>query len=114
MTPTQINTVLTGISILQMDVHQLAVSKRWWDGRDIQDPNHVGSLLMLVVSELGEAMEAVRRSYPLSTHEGLFMGNFEEELADAVIRLMDLSEAMGINLGNANRSRPDRHGGKLL
>ena len=66
--------------------------------------------LMLVVTEVGEAAEAVR-------HED--RENFEEEIADTVIRCMDISATMGFSLYDAiakkmdvNAGRPIRHGKK--
>jgi NTP pyrophosphatase (non-canonical NTP hydrolase) len=67
--------------------------------------------LMLITTEVAEAAEAVR-------HEDF--DNFKEELADTVIRIFDLCEAMDIDLegeiakkNEANRSRPHLHGKKL-
>jgi NTP pyrophosphatase (non-canonical NTP hydrolase) len=79
--------------------------------------------LALVHSEISEAVEAVREgrvtfAYPADGSgkpEGMVV-----ELADAVIRILDLCGALDLNLGHAlerkheyNRSRPHRHGGKL-
>lgn len=64
--------------------------------------------LMLVVSEIGEASEAVRNA----DYE-----NFREELADAAIRIFDICGAMHIDLEweitrkmKVNRGRPRLHG----
>ncbi len=64
--------------------------------------------LMLVVSEIGEASEAVRKND---------IGNFKEELADATIRIFDICGTMGIDLESdinfkmrINEKRPMRHG----
>lgn len=63
--------------------------------------------LMLVVTELAEAMEALRQPD---------RGNFSEEVADTVIRLFDICDAVGINLEaeiarkmEKNAARPSRH-----
>ncbi len=59
--------------------------------------NHdVLAKLMLVVSELGEAAEAVR-------HQD--QENFEEEIADTIIRLLDLTGTMGIDIEDALRKK---------
>jgi NTP pyrophosphatase (non-canonical NTP hydrolase) len=67
---------------------------------------------MLIVSEIAEAMEAHR------CQEG--QDRIAEELADAVIRIVDTAYAMGLNIGNAvhskmtvNAHRPKMHGSKL-
>lgn len=66
--------------------------------------------LMLIVSEVAEAMEADRKGDK---------ANFAEELADIAIRLFDLAEAHHINLEQEivnkmaiNAGRPVMHGGK--
>lgn len=85
------------------EVHQLAVEKGFWD-----TPRNFGECLMLVVSELGEAIEAHRENNP---------SHVAEEIADAVIRLYDLAEGFGIDLKAEiekkhifNKTRPYRHG----
>ncbi len=102
---------------VQRAVHRNAREKGFWDGKTLDIPG-VGLTLALIHSEISEALEAAREDYPASKKIPE-IGNFEEELADAVIRLMDLSGAMGLNLGEAvlkkmtyNTSRPRMHGKK--
>lgn len=68
-------------------------------------------LLMLMVSELGEACEGLRKDD---------WKNVAEELADTVIRVMDFCEARGIDLEKEilkkvekNKKRKYRHGKKF-
>lgn len=70
--------------------------------------NAIATRLMLIVSELGEALEALRKD------DG---DNFAEELADVVIRVCDLAGGLSIDLENEieqkmrrNESRPYKHG----
>lgn len=70
--------------------------------------NAIATRLMLIVSELGEALEALR-------HED--KENFAEELADVAIRLADLCGGIGIDLESEikqkmekNRKRGYKHG----
>jgi NTP pyrophosphatase (non-canonical NTP hydrolase) len=78
----------------------------------------IAQRLMLVVSELSEGLEALRNGNPPDSHIPKFSG-LSAELADAVIRILNLAEHEGINLGKAvvakaayNTTRPHRHGGK--
>lgn len=112
----------------QRQVHQLAREKGWWDGARTDSKGRACvdraetiadllSKLALVHSEVSEAVEAARLGalgLDVSTGkpEGMVV-----ELADAVIRIMDLCEAMGLDLEGAiaakteyNRGRPYRHG----
>jgi NTP pyrophosphatase (non-canonical NTP hydrolase) len=64
--------------------------------------------LMLLVTEVAEAAEAVR-------HDDF--DNFKEELADAAIRLLDITESCGMDLEAEieakmviNRQREHKHG----
>ena len=56
--------------------HTIAVEKGFWD-----EKRNIGEALMLIVTELAEAMEA---------HRVQDQENFREEIADAFIRLLDL------------------------
>ena len=117
-----------------MEIQQLAkriytnnVEKGFWD-----KPRNVGEMLMLVVPELGEAIEAHRKerfadwqyyaefesgldeNYPF---EAAIKDTFEDELADAIIRLLDMSEGLNIDIQKHieakltyNQSRPRLHG----
>jgi len=71
--------------------------------------------LMMIVSECSEALEELRRPGPLDVVA------FQAELADIIIRTLDLAQDQGIDIEsaiiekhNANRLRPIRHGGKKL
>lgn len=96
---------------LQSEVHRNAVDKGFWD-----DPVNVAEKLALIHSEISEALEAYRKGNPpdnkLPEYESAAV-----ELADAVIRIMDLAGGMGMNLAGAivakveyNLGRPRKHG----
>ena len=102
------------ISQMQVEVHRIAVEHGWWE-----EPRSVGEVLMLMVTELAEAMEAYRSGNPESKKIPGF-SQMEEELADVVIRLLDYAGGKNLNIEGAllakmayNEKRPHRHGGKL-
>lgn len=102
------------INTLARVAHDVAVEKGWYER-----PRDVPELLMLVVSELSECLEAARKGNPdslkIPPHTAI-----EEELADAVIRILDMASHLKLDLGGAilakmrfNRTRERRHGGKV-
>lgn len=111
------------------DVHDLAREKGWWDGYERDDQgrlilstDQVISKIALIHAELSEAVEEARKSndYGMYLGQGGKPEGFVVELADAVIRTLDLCGALGLDLEAAivtkhefNKTRPRRHGGKL-
>lgn len=134
------------LKIFRRRVHQHAVEKGFWENTNYPEhapsANDIAMKLALIHSEVSEALEAVRdgnigmccqchgtdkivlwhhecpdcddagRSKP----EGMVA-----ELADAIIRIMDLCEALGLPLEEAlilkaeyNECRSHMHGGKAL
>ena len=90
--------------------HKGAKDKGFWEKE-----RNVGEMLMLIVSELGEAVEAHRKG----THGMLTKDTFEDELADTAIRLFDLCGGLGIDLEKQiewklafNKSRAEKHGAR--
>ena len=120
---------MKSITILeaQAESHGCALEKGWWD--DFKEDGGISHRLVvasipekiaLIHSEAGEALEDYRTGKletvinPLGKPEGL-----PTELADIVIRVMDLAGALGIDLEaevvnkmKFNRTRSHRHGGK--
>lgn len=92
-------------------VHANVRAKGFWD----KERNR-GELLMLIVSELAEALEYLRHGSPASDHISEFSG-VEEEMADVVIRVMDLAGGLHLRLAEAivakmafNEAREHKHG----
>ena len=77
---------------------------RWWKDLDTGEPTHgrphvVGEKLMLVVTELAEAMEGHRKD--LWDAHLPHRKAFDVELADAMIRIFDLAGALKCDLADA-------------
>ncbi|MFA5196144.1 MAG: hypothetical protein WC401_10140 [Bacteroidales bacterium] len=120
----------TELNELSKEIHEYAQDKGFWD-----NPRETGTLLMLIVSELAEALEADRKikyALPKEFKKNVDLGGnwhtnfevyikdtFEDEIADTFIRLFDLCGAMNIDIEYHinqklvyNASREYRHGKK--
>ena len=100
---------------LMQETHKTAVEHGFIADGIERDPL---VLIALLVSELGELVDACRKPGP-SEHIPTFT-NIEEEAADILIRLLQMSNEMRLDLPEAmfakmafNNDRPYRHGGKL-
>lgn len=110
------------INKLITDAHENAVKHGFWDEISVLKHNAefykgsavatynfaIGNMLMLIVSEVAEAQDGLRKGDD---------DNFKEELADIAIRLADLCGGLEIDLQieiikkmNKNKLRPYKHG----
>jgi NTP pyrophosphatase (non-canonical NTP hydrolase) len=132
------------IAELSKEIHENARDKGFWDKE-----RNLGEMLMLIVSEVAEAMEADRKNDYYNANaryrairtensckwafdivdsnpdawrnwfRAEVKNTFEDELADACIRIFDLAHARGINLQwhieqkmRYNATREHMHGKK--
>jgi NTP pyrophosphatase (non-canonical NTP hydrolase) len=106
------------ISDIMTEAHETALEKGWYD-----PPKTLGEAVLLVHTELSEAVEELRKDVPIDSI--YFLSDkpegFGVELADAIIRICDIAQYHSIDLEDAirlkleyNKTRPRRHGGKKL
>lgn len=119
-TKPNVNTFQYRFNELAKQVNALARKNGFWEQSvDSPSANVVPLKLCLIHEEVSEALTAVRKSLGSSekipAHSAL-----AEELADIVIRVMDLGHEMGIDMGEAimakfsyNLKRPYKHGKKF-
>lgn len=109
------------IKEISKEIHENNVKKGFWP--EDKSTRNKGELLMLIVSELAEALEADRENFYADKHnfigwynrsfdksfdewnilakksfEETIKNSFEDELADVAIRLFDVAEGFGIDL----------------
>lgn len=87
------------INTLASSVSQ--ANQKWWQdpatGKPLQ--RNVGEMLCLVHSEISEALEGHRKD--LMDDKLPHRKMLEVELADAMIRILDISAGLGLDLGGA-------------
>ena len=125
---------MKNLNELAKEIHQNNVEKGFFDA-----PKNIGEMLMLTVSELSEALEADRKNkYADVEGFGLYLSHsnnndtifyqlfeneikntFQDEIADTIIRLLDIAAFKGIDIEwhiqqkmRYNKLRPYKHGKK--
>jgi len=100
------------------EIHEWAKQQGFWDtavlsapGGAVHNPSLIPEKLALIHTEVSEAMEAHRDGNIKGKH------GIGEELADVIIRTLDLAEYLGVNIEQevinkhqANQDRPHMHG----
>lgn len=130
----------TNLTVLARMIFEANKAKGFWS-----EKREIGTLLMLVTSELAEALEADRKSkksdfltfnklmkmeseeWSEEKRTEFFKGNFEhfikdgfeDEIADALIRILDMCGGLGIDIDwhveqklKYNATREHKHGKK--
>ena len=140
----QIQQIVEGLNKSAELIHKGNIERGFYEGAWDKDGfpiKNTGELLMLVVSELGEALEADRKnrganidafddiinkmSYQdisqkdafIHAFKGTIKDTFQDEIADSVIRLLDLCGYLEIDIDRHinlklayNSTRPYKHG----
>lgn len=108
---------------LAEDIYEINESKGFWDEPyEDGNPLTIAAKLLLIHDEVDEAGQVHRNSYddsdedPLSGMTPMQEDDFAEELADIIIRTLDLAAAYGLEIGDAvihkiekNQNRPHKH-----
>jgi NTP pyrophosphatase (non-canonical NTP hydrolase) len=135
---------MQSINKLAKEINRIAEDKGFWEEYDqalilLKDYQRIqkavkraffSQKLMLITSELGEALEALRKDehVRMDTFNEMFSDNenrfteafefavknsFEDELADVVIRVLDLAEKMKIDMEWHIRAKMDYNGHRV-
>ena len=110
------NVIVEGIQALVDASHGAALAAGWWTdldtGQSTIGTRNKSEMLMLMVSELAEAMEGLRKN--LMDDKLPHRPMVEVELADCIIRIADFAGAHGYDVAGAivekmafNAVRPD-------
>ena len=101
-------------NLLMKNINESASGHGFWDTHNISEK------LCLIHSEISEALEASRKDINAPDHHIPEFTNFTVELADTVIRALDLAYEYNLPIAEAivakheyNKTRPHRHGKKF-
>lgn len=114
------------VNDLASEISETAEAKGFWDYDDIGNLGIIPTKLILIVSEIAEALEDFRKEYDDSEEDSVTRmtsmqeDKFAEEIADIIIRALDVAGFYDFDIGHIildkmdkNRDRPYRHGKRI-
>jgi NTP pyrophosphatase (non-canonical NTP hydrolase) len=78
------------------------------------DQETVPEVLMLLIEEVGELAKAIRKINGQKTHQDSKIHNVEDELADCLWLLLDMSNRLDIDLEKAFRAKEAKNATRKL
>jgi NTP pyrophosphatase (non-canonical NTP hydrolase) len=90
---------------IQETIHKSCIAAGWYEDLKTGEPikRNMGEVLMLMVTELSEAMEGHRKN--LNDDHLPARPMVEVELADCIIRILDTAGAEGLDVAGAIREK---------